>query len=62
MLELEEVRLYLIFQAKSLKKKNGCITKRVDISDIDETDKKLYDAIFISSYSGTNYGVEYSFK
>lgn len=48
------------FSSKVIEKKNGCITKKIDISDIDETDKKLYDAILICSYSGTNYGVEYS--
>lgn len=39
--------------------KNECIVKNVDISDITEMDKKLYDGIFVSSYSGTNFGVQY---
>lgn len=54
-------RVVAEFASKVLERKNNIIAKVIDVSDLYNSSLQLYDNIFISSYSGSNYGVKTSF-
>jgi hypothetical protein len=53
-------RVVAEYAASVLAKKNHIMTKCVDPSDLNYLDKSFYKNIFISSYSGSNFGVKKS--
>lgn len=53
-------RVVAEYASSVLAKKNHLIAKSIDPRDLEYIDKDLYENIFISSYSGSNYGVKKS--
>lgn len=53
-------RVVAEYASSVLAKKNHLVAKSVDPRDLEYIDKSLYENIFISSYSGSNYGVKKS--
>lgn len=53
-------RVVAEYASSVLSKKNYLLTKTIDPRDLEYIDKSLYEELFISSYSGSNYGVKKS--
>lgn len=55
-------RVVAEYASEVLSKKNKLLVKTIDPRDLEYIDKDLFDSIFISSYSGSNYGVKRSLE
>lgn len=55
-------RVVAEYASKVLSKKNKLLAKTIDPRDLEYIDKSLFKTIFISSYSGSNYGVKNSLE
>lgn len=55
-------RVVAEYASSVLSKKNHIIAKSIDPRDLEHIDKSLYEKIFISSHTGSNYGVKKSLE